>query len=145
MSGDGAGTPMDGTEVGPDDLSLKALDLPERVARLLDQLVAARGGSYPSLAEASSRLCVSTRTLKRRLRERRTSFRKIVANKRMTHAADLLARSSLTLGVIAESAGYSSKANFARAFRRWSGLTPTAFRRRMHALGEGMLVQHGAA
>jgi len=94
--------------------------------------VATSGGSYPSLAEASSRLCLSTRILKRRLRERRTSFRKIVANKRMTHAADLLARSTLALDGVAESAGHSSKANFARAFRRWSGFTPTAFRRRMY-------------
>jgi AraC-like DNA-binding protein len=131
MSGDGAGTMMDGIEIGADDLSLKSLELPERVARLLDQMVEARGGSYPSLAEVSSRLLVSTRTLKRRLRERRTSFRKLVASRRMTHAADLLARSSMALGFVAESAGYSSKANFARAFRRWSGLTPSAFRRRM--------------
>lgn len=138
MSGDGAGTMMDGTEIGADDLSLKSLELPERVAMLLDQLVEARGGSYPSLAEVSSRLFVSTRTLKRRLRERRTSFRKLVASRRMTQAADLLARSSMALGFVAESAGYSSKANFARAFRRWSGLTPSAFRRRM----QGAIEEH---
>lgn len=131
MSGDGAGTAMDGAEANLESLSLESLDLPQRVAQLLDQLVAAGSGSYPTLAEVSGRLCLSTRTLKRRLRERRTSFRKIVASKRMTHAAELLARSTLSLGLVAESAGYSSKANFARAFRRWSGLTPTGFRRRM--------------
>lgn len=131
MSGDGAGTAMDGVSADAGGMPLRSVDLPERVARLLDQLVAASSGSYPTLAEVSSRLCLSTRTLKRRLREWRTSFRKLVANKRMTHAADLLARSTLTLGLVAESAGYSSKANFARAFKRWSGLTPTAFRRRM--------------
>lgn len=137
MSGDGAGTAMDGAEANLESLSLESLDLPQRVARLLDQLVAAGSGSYPTLAEVSGRLCLSTRTLKRRLRERRTSFRKIVASKRMTHAAELLAGSTLSLGLVAESAGYSSKANFARAFRRWSGLTPTGFRRRMQkAVGD---------
>ena len=137
MSGDGAGTAMDGAGANLESLPLGSLDLPQRVARLLDQLVAASAGSYPSLTEVSSRLCLSTRTLKRRLRERRTSFRKIVASKRMTHAADLLAGSTLSLGLVAESTGYSSKANFARAFRRWSGLTPTAFRRRMQkAVGD---------
>ena len=35
----------------------------------------------------------------------------------------------LSLEEVAERVGYSEAANFTRAFRRWTGMTPAAFRR----------------
>ena len=40
-----------------------------------------------------------------------------------------LLRSSLSLGTVASRLGYSDLANFTRAFRRWTGTTPGAYRR----------------
>ncbi|MBD9450419.1 MULTISPECIES: AraC family transcriptional regulator [unclassified Rhizobium] len=48
---------------------------------------------------------------------------------RMTRAADLLHHGLLPLASIAEMTGYGSEAAFSRAFHRWSGSPPGAFRR----------------
>lgn len=49
---------------------------------------------------------------------------------RMTLAAEALEAGALQLGQIADAAGYESARVFARAFRRWSGLTPSAYLKR---------------
>jgi AraC-like DNA-binding protein len=48
---------------------------------------------------------------------------------RMTKAAQLLRESELPLGEVAESIGYQSEAAFNRAFKRWGGSAPGAYRR----------------
>jgi AraC-like DNA-binding protein len=49
---------------------------------------------------------------------------------RMALAAQALEGAAPRLAQIAQDAGYDSEKVFARAFRRWSGLTPTAYARR---------------
>jgi AraC-like DNA-binding protein len=41
----------------------------------------------------------------------------------------LLRSSDLSIETVAERVGYSDVANFTRAFRRWTGSTPAAYRR----------------
>ncbi|MEO8859247.1 MAG: AraC family transcriptional regulator [Burkholderiaceae bacterium] len=49
---------------------------------------------------------------------------------RMALAAEALESDSLHLSEIADQAGYASEKVFSRAFRRWSGMTPSAFQKR---------------
>jgi AraC-like DNA-binding protein len=86
--------------------------------------------SVPSLEEVAERQRVSARTLKRRLAEHGTSFRQLVDELRRDRALALLERRELTVERIAELLGYSDASNFQRAFRRWLGVTPAAFRAR---------------
>lgn len=53
---------------------------------------------------------------------------------RMALAAEQLEAGALHLSQIAQAAGYESEKVFARAFRRWSGLTPTAYSQREKVL-----------
>src|SRR5690606_11850407 len=75
-------------------------------------------------------LKVSPRTLKRRLAEQGTSYSELLDTLRQERAALLLEDPELSVQEIADLVGYSDTANFTRAFKRWTGLTPQAFRQR---------------
>jgi AraC-like DNA-binding protein len=58
-----------------------------------------------------------------------------LARWRMTKAAQLLRESQLSMAEVAERAGYQSEASFNRAFKRWEGVAPGAYRRDRRAPG----------
>lgn len=82
---------------------------------------------YRSLDEVAKALGVSSRTLKRQLAEQGTSYSDLLEEQRRERAT-LLVRRGETVDEIASRLGYSDAANFIRAFRRWTGMTPKAFR-----------------
>ncbi|MEM8661122.1 MAG: AraC family transcriptional regulator [Pseudomonadota bacterium] len=57
------------------------------------------------------------------------SFKSLFDEVRLQRAQNLLENSSLTLDIIAERLGYSDPSNFRRAFKKWTGETPTSFRK----------------
>jgi len=71
---------------------------------------------------------MSPRTLQRRLADERVSYQTLLDDARKTAAGRYLAESTLAIGEIAFLLGYSEAAAFHRAFRRWYGATPEAFR-----------------
>jgi AraC-like DNA-binding protein len=81
-----------------------------------------------SFGHVGSYLNMSARTLRRRLREENTSFRKLVDELRMEMAIKYLRDTDLTVEDIAEALGFSDAANFRHAFRRWTKATPHQFR-----------------
>jgi AraC-like DNA-binding protein len=74
------------------------------------------------------------RTLRRKLREENTSFRKIKDEVRLHMACEYLRDTNLTIEDIAFSLGFSDPTNFRQAFRRWTQSTPTEFRHRVRTL-----------
>ncbi len=84
----------------------------------------------PHLEEIAASCPLKTRTLQRRLAEAGTTYRRIVDEVRLEAACRLLEDPSLSLAEIASALGYSDPANFTRAFTRWTGMTPRAYRRR---------------
>ena len=97
-------------------------------ARVRAMLVEHLGQSVMTLDAVATQLAVSRRTLTRRLAEERTSFRDILDEVRSDFARALLQDRSLSIGDIAFFLQYSEPAAFHRSFRRWTGLTPQAFR-----------------
>jgi len=99
--------------------------------RLLDRcraLLARCDGQYPALEVLARELCMSPRTLKRRLQEHGQSFTALLDEARYGESVRLLRATRLSLEQIADRLGYSSASNFSRAFRGWSGLPPGTFR-----------------
>lgn len=78
--------------------------------------------------EVAVHLHMSERTLRRKLREEKTSFRKIADELRMNMAIRYLRDTSLTIEDIAYSLGFSDAANFRHAFQRWTKATPGRYR-----------------
>lgn len=84
----------------------------------------------PGLARVAHTLSVSERTLKRRLLEENSRYQALVDEVRLERARELLARTRLNLGQIADALGYADSANFTRAFKRWTGVSPSDYRSR---------------
>jgi len=68
------------------------------------------------------------RTLHRHLRTDGFAFRQVADEIRFEIACKLLMTTDMTLGRVAAALQYSELSAFTRAFRRWSGQTPSAWR-----------------
>jgi AraC-like DNA-binding protein len=84
----------------------------------------------PTLESVARSLGVSARTLQRRLGEESCSFRDAVESVREELARKYLADSAMGLGEIAFRLGYAEVSAFLRAFKRWTGVTPSQYRAR---------------
>jgi AraC-like DNA-binding protein len=82
----------------------------------------------PSIVLAAEVAGLTPRTLQRRLADAGTSYSDLVATARLRMARQWLAGSSMSITEIAASLGYREASNFARGFRRITGLSPTAYR-----------------
>lgn len=85
--------------------------------------------SWPSMAEVAGELHVDVRTLRRRLAEEGTSFRRVLDEVRHHRALELLAQ-NVSVTAIAGELGYSETATFTRSFTRWEGVPPSRRRGR---------------
>ena len=83
-----------------------------------------------TLGHAARALGMTPRTLMRRLEADGTSFQAIKDGLRRDIAIRALEDGQKSIEEISQDVGFSSAANFHRAFRRWTGVTPSAYRRR---------------
>ena len=89
----------------------------------------------PSLEAMAEQLAVSARTLKRHLQRAGTSFLLLLEESRRRDAQQLLQHSPLPVHAVAARLGYRNPANFSRAFSKWTGESPMAFRRKQRDKG----------
>jgi len=101
--------------------------LPEQVRSLLRTALLADHGSADQIATL---LSMHTRTLHRRLAASGTNFRALVDECRYEIARQMLDDTDADVGQIAAMLNYADTSAFARAFRRWSGTTPSDWRTR---------------
>src|SRR3954451_24679530 len=101
---------------------------------LYHEAVAIVSDEYPrdlALDEIARRVASSRRQLQRAYAEiGHTTFRSHLTGVRMDAAAELLARGSLTVREVAQRVGYRQPAQFAKAFRRRHGVSPSTYRSR---------------
>lgn len=91
--------------------------------------VLGEGGEGMSLAQLAERLRMTERALQRRLSRSGTTLRALVNDHRRQAAERLLTQTPDAIGEIAIKLGYSDQATFNHAFKRWTGLNPSEFRR----------------
>lgn len=103
------------------------------LGRLEQFVVGALPEDRAGISAAARALGMSTRTLQRRLHERGIVFAGLVDQVRRRLSARYLADGALTLAEIAWLLGYSESSAFNRAYRRWTGRSPSADRRRAAA------------
>lgn len=87
-----------------------------------------------TIERCAAKLEASARTIQRRLVNQGLRFSEIVEEERVEAAKRALIETNHALAEIALNLGYSDQSSFGRAFKRWTGATPQAFRERRNRL-----------
>ncbi|MEH6549339.1 MAG: AraC family transcriptional regulator [Pseudomonadales bacterium] len=99
------------------------------VVKTVRQLVVkSLGAGSPSIDDIASQLCMSRRSLQRRLEAEGFSFKELVEDIRRQLASRYLGNTEYPLVEVAFLLGYSDLSAFSRAFRRWYGEPPQSYR-----------------
>jgi AraC-like DNA-binding protein len=102
------------------------LDVGERVRRWLLTTLP----HQPSLQETAEQLKMTERSLRRQLNALGLSYAELSQQCQQLIAKHLLADRALPIKQVADQLGFSSVTSFHRAFRRWTDMTPLAWRAR---------------
>jgi AraC-like DNA-binding protein len=102
-------------------------DLGDQVKHTLKRSLA---GKRPTLPQVARELCMSSRTLQRRLTDADITFQQLVEDTRRELAHHYLRHSTVELNEAAFLLGYEDSNSFFRAFQGWEGTTPGEWRTR---------------
>lgn len=100
--------------------------LPERVRAEIERQLS---GGVPTLAAVADRLNLGVRTLQLNLKQANYTYQHLLDAVRCELAQRYLRESSLRVADIAFRLGYAEPNAFRRAFKKWTGQPPGAFRR----------------
>lgn len=104
----------------------KPSDLVTRVRGAIETEL--RGGS-PRLESIARQLAMSPRTLQRRLADEGVLFNDLLDEMRLHAAKTYLAQRDVAGAEVAYLLGFAEQSSFNHAFKRWTGRTPTEYRR----------------
>ena len=93
------------------------------------QLLAASGEEQQTAETLSRQLHLSQRSLHRQLKEEGASLQALKDDIRRERAIALLLRTSRPIKRVAQACGFLNDKSFIRAFRLWTGLSPSEFRK----------------
>lgn len=97
------------------------------LSRVRKEMVFSMDG-YPDLTKLAEILNMTSRTLRRKLEQEGSKYSTLLEQARRRDAIQLLDTPDLDIQKVAELLGYSDPANFTRAFRQWTGQTPSQYR-----------------
>ena len=110
--------------------SARQPEAPKGLGGIVQEIVTALlPDGCPDVRSVAKVMRLSSRTLQRRLSAEGVTFAWLVAQVRYASAQRMLDDPDRKIIEVALDLGYSDQAHFARAFARWSGLTPRQFRR----------------
>lgn len=131
-----AGLPMANMELAAmhDRLAgehLKRLDCAKASYRIRQLVIERLPDGDPLRADIAKEMCLSERTLQRRLQEEGTSFNELVDETRRALADQYLRKRDLTLAQAAYLLGFADQSTFFRACKRWFDTSPGQYRSRL--------------
>jgi AraC-like DNA-binding protein len=87
-----------------------------------------------SVEKIATRLNMTSRTLRRKLTSEGSRFQQLKDNARRDQAINLFENASLTIAEIGQRVGFTEPATFTRAFKQWTGVSPSTYRNYSSAL-----------
>ncbi len=113
------------------ELQGEQADTDPQLAKVRKLIAAELAYGVPSLEEIAAELGVSVRTLQRQLDGRESSFKQLLDQVRCDLAGKYIENAELTLLDVAMMLGFAEQSSFARAFKRWFGDAPGAYRKQV--------------
>jgi AraC-like DNA-binding protein len=95
-----------------------------KVLRLLENVALEEG----SLEMVAAKLNLTARTLRRKLMAEGSRFQQLKDNVRRDRAISLFEQSNLSIAQISLAVGFTELATFSRAFKHWTGVSPSTYR-----------------
>jgi AraC-like DNA-binding protein len=117
---------------------LERLDRTDVVAQVRRRILELLPSGPPAQTEIARALALSPRTLHRRLAEAGSSFAGLLDDTRRGLAAGYLQRTDYSVAEVAYLVGFAEVSSFNRAFRRWTGRSPSAARRELAAVNSAV-------
>ena len=99
------------------------------IAGQIYQILIRRPGHFPDMEDVARVLNMTSRTLRRRLKEEGLSFSEILDDVARSLAVEYLKTTHMSVDDIGMLVGFNDVANLSKAFRRWTGQTPSETRR----------------
>lgn len=84
--------------------------------------------NFPTIEDMADRLHISARTLRRRLKERQTSYRDLLDEIRLELAQQYLRDTHLSIDQIAALVGFEETTSFRKAYKGWTGVSASQYR-----------------
>lgn len=97
--------------------------------RVIEVLKRRIGNSPLSIGDIATELNLSKRTLQRRLQQQELSFAELRDKIRFNHSIDYLIEHNTSIDSISGALDFSDRTSFTNAFKRWTGLSPSTFRK----------------
>lgn len=97
--------------------------------RVVDVLRKRIGESPLSIGHVSEELNLSKRTLQRRLQQQSVNFAELRDQVRFHYSIDYLVKNQKSIDSISAALDFSDRTSFTNAFKRWTGLSPSTFRK----------------
>ncbi|MDR7069680.1 AraC-like DNA-binding protein [Pseudoxanthomonas japonensis] len=107
---------------------LAAMSLRGETTAAVERQLRPRLRENPQMTDVATALHLSERTLRRQLAEEGTSFSAVHDRVRTERALDLLQEAELTIAAVGGLIGFNDVREFRRAFKRWTGHTPSETR-----------------
>ncbi len=98
------------------------------LAESIRTILVRQPGRFATIDEIASEIGMSLRTLNRRLAADGITYQSIIDDKRKTLAIEYLERTTLPVEQICARVGFSDTSNFRKAFKKWTGQSPSSFR-----------------
>ncbi len=97
--------------------------------RVVDVLKARIGQSALSIGHVAEDLSLSKRTLQRRLQQQSVNFAELRDQVRYHYSIDYLVKNRMSIDSISAALDFSDRTSFTNAFKRWTGMSPSTFRK----------------
>ncbi len=97
--------------------------------RIVDALIQRIGQHSLAVDDIASDVRLTRRTLQRRLQEQNANFAQLRDSVRFHYAIKYLIDDHMSVDAVSKALDFSDRTSFTNAFKRWTGLSPSLFRK----------------